>query len=162
MADCDSHGTSLQSLAHDRRLARAPRLWLRSDCIWQASRALLYRRPRGGLSRGLARRLRAPRTGGRGRIAGDTRMRLLVVGGGSIGKRHLTNFKKLGVEDLAVVDPREDRRQEVADRVGVTHAYPDLGDALNAAKFDGVVVGTPTVFHTDAAARCLAAGAHVL
>jgi predicted dehydrogenase len=89
-------------------------------------------------------------------------MRLLVVGGGSIGKRHLTNFKQLGVEDLAVVDPRPDRRQEVADRVGVTRGYPDLAAALDEATYDAVVVGTPTVFHTEMAAKSLNAGAHVL
>jgi predicted dehydrogenase len=89
-------------------------------------------------------------------------MKLLVIGGGSIGKRHLTNFKQLGVEHLAVVDPREDRRREVADRVGVTAGYPDLDAALRADKFDAVVVGTPTAYHTDAAARCLEHGAHVL
>jgi predicted dehydrogenase len=89
-------------------------------------------------------------------------MRLLVVGGGSIGKRHLGNFKQLGVEDLAVVDPREDRRQEVAQRTGVTTAFADLDAALSAARYDAVVVGTPTAFHTDAAARAIAGGAHVL
>jgi predicted dehydrogenase len=81
-------------------------------------------------------------------------MKLLVIGGGSIGKRHLTNFKQLGVDHLAVVDPREDRRREVAERVGVTAGYPDLDAALSADKFDAGVVGTPTAYKTDAAARC--------
>lgn len=36
----------------------------------------------------------------------------LLVGAGSIGKRHLNNMVELGVRNLFIVDPRGDRRQE--------------------------------------------------
>jgi predicted dehydrogenase len=88
-------------------------------------------------------------------------MRLLVVGGGSIGKRHLANFKQLGVSDLAVVDLRADRRQEVADKLGVSRSYADVDSALREG-VDAVVVGTPTAYHTSIALRAIEHGAHVL
>lgn len=88
-------------------------------------------------------------------------MRLLVVGCGSIGKRHVGNFKTLGVEHLGAVDTREDRRQEVVERLGVTSVYKNVDEAL-AEGYDAVLAGIPTRFHVDVASKAIAAGAHVL
>lgn len=43
-------------------------------------------------------------------------MRILVVGYGSIGKRHLRNLKALGADELLAYDPRPDRVQETGER----------------------------------------------
>ncbi len=42
-------------------------------------------------------------------------MKLLVVGTGSIGKRHIRNLIQVGIDanDITAVDTRTDRRQEV-------------------------------------------------
>jgi predicted dehydrogenase len=88
-------------------------------------------------------------------------MRVLVVGGGSIGKRHAGNFKQLGIERVGVVDPRADRRAEVTAKLGLTDTYESVDAALQNG-YDAVVVGVPTAFHTEVAHRSLAAGAHVL
>ncbi len=88
-------------------------------------------------------------------------MRLLVVGCGSIGKRHLGNFQALGVEHLGAVDTREDRRVEVAERFGVTSLYGSVDDAL-AEGYNAVLAGVPTRFHSEVAEKAIASGAHVL
>lgn len=88
-------------------------------------------------------------------------MKLLVVGCGSIGKRHLGNFKALGVEEVGAVDTRPDRLREAADRFGVSALFGSVEDAL-AAGWDAVVVGVPTRHHLHVAEQAVSAGAHVL
>jgi predicted dehydrogenase len=88
-------------------------------------------------------------------------MRALIIGAGSVGKRHLANFRQLGIEHLGAVDPRDDRRREIVERFGPARVYVDLDEALRDG-YDAVVVCSPTAYHTDAARRSLMAGAHVL
>ena len=88
-------------------------------------------------------------------------MRILIIGAGSVGKRHLNNFRELGVDALGAVDTREDRRREIAERFSSVRVHPRLDDALSEG-YDAAVVCTPTAFHTDAARRSLMAGTHVL
>ncbi len=82
--------------------------------------------------------------------------RILIVGAGSVGKRHANNLKALGVE-VAAVDPREDRRDEFPTDI----AYPTLDAALKDS-FDAVAVCSPTAFHVDQALAALDSGAAVL
>lgn len=89
-------------------------------------------------------------------------MRIAVVGCGSIGKRHLSNLKALGVDQLAAIDTREDRLEEVRDRIGSDIACFTRIDEALAPGCDGVIVGIPTAHHVDAAMAALSAGAHVL
>lgn len=77
---------------------------------------------------------------------------ILVLGTGSIGKRHIKNILAAGIpaEDLFVVEPRADRRAEAA-AIGVLPAntFETRAAALAARKFDGAVVATPTSMHYD-------------
>ena len=57
-------------------------------------------------------------------------MKVLIIGGGSIGTRHLRNLRTLGVDAVAVADPDEARRQ-AALAEGAREVFPDL-----AAGFD--------------------------
>ena len=86
-------------------------------------------------------------------------MRLLVVGCGSAGKRHLGNHQSLGVTDIGAVDTREDRREEVAQRFGVSQLYASMDEAL-ANPWDAVVVTTPPSSHVPVARAALDHGAH--
>lgn len=88
-------------------------------------------------------------------------MRLLIVGCGSVGKRHLGNFQKLGVPHLGAVDERRDRYQEVVERFGITAVYSSLDNAL-ADGYDAVLVCVPTRYHVEVAEKTVATGAHVL
>jgi predicted dehydrogenase len=88
-------------------------------------------------------------------------MRVLIIGCGSIGKRHLGNFQQLGVSHLGAVDPRPDRRQEVIERFGITAVYGSVEEALTDG-YEAALVGVPTHFHIGVAEKAVAAGMHVL
>jgi len=87
--------------------------------------------------------------------------KILIVGCGSSGKRHLGNFLSLGVQDIGAVDTRPDRRAEVVERFGVKWAYGTVEEALKE-RWEGVVVCTPPAFHVPVAAAAVGHGAHVL
>jgi predicted dehydrogenase len=82
-------------------------------------------------------------------------MRILVIGGGSIGRRHLMNLKSMDVGELLLVEPDAARRGEVADEAGVD-SFGTLAEGLDR-KPDMVVIATPSSMHVEqaiAAARC--------
>jgi predicted dehydrogenase len=71
--------------------------------------------------------------------------RFLVVGCGSIGKRHLGNLLKIGVKDILAFDPVETRRNEIRNDFGVEVVH-DFESALE----DGVrhvLICSPTSLH---------------
>lgn len=84
---------------------------------------------------------------------------LLVVGFGSVGKRHAQNLRDLGCR-ISCCDPQASRRAEEA---GAPEGrYADMEAALAADAFDGVVVCSPTRYHPDQVIRALEAGLPVL
>jgi len=85
---------------------------------------------------------------------------VLVVGAGSIGRRHMDNLRKLGVRRLAAVDSDASRLQHAAQEFG-TENYADLREALVRAQPDVVFVCTPPVFHVQNALDSLQRGADV-
>jgi predicted dehydrogenase len=109
------------------------------------------------------------------------RLHVLVIGAGSVGRRHATNLAALGCR-ISAVDPREDRLIELADAVaGVDpgagaggsattgHLGSDLAAALGGvaahdggAPLDAVVVASPTAHHVTQAIAALEAGLPVL
>jgi predicted dehydrogenase len=83
----------------------------------------------------------------------------LVIGGGSIGKRHLANLKTLGVEQLALVEPDSARQDAVAAELGV-HAVADIEAGLEWQP-DFAVVATPTHLHLEHGSRVARQGCHL-
>jgi predicted dehydrogenase len=82
-------------------------------------------------------------------------LRTLVVGGGSIGARHLNNLAGAGVTPLALVDPLKERRSSLcAD--GSIAGFETIEQGLSWGP-ELVVVASPTSMHIEhamAAARC--------
>lgn len=76
---------------------------------------------------------------------------ILIVGAGSVGKRHAGNLRTLGCT-VSGMDPRGDRAIEFARSHPGATAYPSLEAALAGGRFDGAVVCSPTAFHVD---QCL-------
>jgi predicted dehydrogenase len=87
--------------------------------------------------------------------------RVLVVGVGSIGERHVRCFAATGRASVSVCEVDADRRRAVAGRYAVTEAFADLGAAL-ASGPGVVVVCTPAHLHIPAALAAVRAGAGVL
>ncbi|MFZ0813935.1 MAG: Gfo/Idh/MocA family oxidoreductase [Candidatus Sulfotelmatobacter sp.] len=84
----------------------------------------------------------------------------LVVGAGSIGRRHLSNLKKLGLTRLAACDPHPERLEYVAGEFQA-ECFPSIEDGLEKFQPDIVLVCTPPVHHISQALQAVRAGAHI-
>ena len=67
---------------------------------------------------------------------------------------------ELGLEHVAAVDPREDRRDEAV-RDGAHQAYPSIDQALKADVFDFGVIALPTGLHIRTALPLAEKGLHL-
>lgn len=84
--------------------------------------------------------------------------KLLIVGAGSVGKRHLQNFAGLGAQ-VAAMDPNPARLAEAAAKTPLIAQFSSLENALDGAfAFDAAVICSPPSLHVDQTSRCVAAG----
>jgi predicted dehydrogenase len=75
---------------------------------------------------------------------------ILILGTGSVGKRHAINLSSLGCT-ISCMDTRSDRLEEVKQEIDVVGTYRSIEEAFSDSlkKYDGVVVASPPVFHVD-------------
>ena len=73
-------------------------------------------------------------------------MKILIVGSGSIAKRHLNNLKLLGYNDIIVLKREYDEEFENTHNVKVVTNY----DFIKLIKLDCVFICTPTSIHLEA------------
>ncbi|MFC1568325.1 Gfo/Idh/MocA family protein [Candidatus Margulisiibacteriota bacterium] len=85
-------------------------------------------------------------------------MRFLVIGGGSIGKRHLKNLIALG-QEAAVCEPQAERAGQIRKDLNVD-VFPDLNAAFERP-FDAVLITNPNIYHLQTAIRAAEAGCHL-
>jgi predicted dehydrogenase len=93
-------------------------------------------------------------------MSSDGLRRVLVIGVGSIGERHVRCFQATGSCEVSIVEVNEALRQTVADRYRV-RAYADLESALKDAP-QAAVVATPAHLHLPIATQLARAGVSVL
>jgi len=86
--------------------------------------------------------------------------KVLVVGSGSIGRRHLGNLASLGIRQLAVCDSREDRLAPAVEELKIS-GFSSYQKALAESRPDIVFICTPPISHLAQAGQALQAGAHV-
>jgi len=88
---------------------------------------------------------------------------IVIVGTGSVGKRHARNLSALGCT-VSCVDPRKDRLDEIAgEGVTLKAVFTSLEEAFAAEDtFDAVVVASPPSFHVDQSISALRRGKPVL
>ncbi|GAA0808016.1 Gfo/Idh/MocA family protein [Spirilliplanes yamanashiensis] len=88
-------------------------------------------------------------------------MRVGVVGCGYWGSKHLRVLQQTaGVGEVVAIDPRPERRAELATAANGVSAYARLRDALGHV--DAVVIATPPRHHVGLAHQALCAGKHVM
>jgi predicted dehydrogenase len=85
-------------------------------------------------------------------------VKVLIVGVGSIGLRHLRNLGELGVSDVRVC--RSGHGRDVTLPIPVTQ-HTSLEAALEARP-DAVIVANPTALHVPVSTRAAEAGCHLL
>lgn len=85
--------------------------------------------------------------------------RILIVGCGSIGRRHAMNLAPMA--ELAVVDARPELAQAVAAEYGAA-SFASVDAALESFAPRAVVVATPNDLHLPVARRAIEAGCDVL
>ncbi len=86
--------------------------------------------------------------------------RCLVVGCGSIGRRHAKNLKSLGLQHLGFCDTSPAALQYCRDEFQ-GESFSDYPEALRNFKPDIVLICTPPVYHVEEALAALQAQAHV-
>lgn len=92
--------------------------------------------------------------------AGDSDLRVAVVGYGSIGRRHVDNLLRLGAQRVTIVRRRWERNTAFTPPTGTT-IVASIEEAL-ARGVDLALICNPTSLHLDAAAPFVAAGAPTL
>lgn len=87
---------------------------------------------------------------------------ILIIGSGSVGRRHARNFAQFGCR-ISAVDPRTDRLDELAAEVSAEGRFTTLDEALvSGTHYDGAVIGSPPSVHVVQSLACLEAGIPLL
>src|SRR4029077_20773604 len=86
--------------------------------------------------------------------------RVLVIGVGSIGERHVRCFLATGRADVAIVETNESLEGDISRRYGVA-SFRDIETALFQQP-TGAVIATPAHWHVPQATTLLESGLHVL
>lgn len=87
--------------------------------------------------------------------------RVLVVGGGSIGERHLRCLQHTGRAEVLLCEVRDDLREQLIERYRPVEAFANFDSALGGA-FDAAVVCTPAQWHVPMGRRLVGLGKHLL
>ncbi len=87
--------------------------------------------------------------------------RILIIGGGSIGERHVRCFLGTGRAAVSVCEPRDEQRAFLERSYDLTAAYPDF-EGIDLSAFDAGVICVPAHLHIPCARRMAEAGMHIL
>jgi predicted dehydrogenase len=86
----------------------------------------------------------------------EVKRRVLIIGGGSIGERHLRCFQATGLANVSLCEPNAGLRTTLGDRYNVP-VFANFDDALAAETFDATVICTPAHLHIPLARQSLSA-----
>lgn len=88
-------------------------------------------------------------------------MRILVIGCGSIGRRHARNARALGAE-VVLCDIDQVRMHEFGKSIGASGYFADFAEAAKHSAADAAIVATPSNLHIEPARALLSSGVHVM
>jgi len=93
--------------------------------------------------------------------AGDTAVRLAIVGMGLVGRRHLAALSHIDSANICAVVDTDDNILELAEQAGIA-GYSDLSEMIINTRPDGIILSTPTNLHVSQGVDCIEAGIPVL
>ncbi len=85
---------------------------------------------------------------------------ILIIGGGSIGQRHLRNLLFLRAGNISVVETNKGRANQIAGKYRVT-VFASIEQALKSGSYNIAFICTPTAYHLDSALLCAGLGMHL-
>ncbi|TVY08975.1 Gfo/Idh/MocA family protein [Paenibacillus cremeus] len=92
-----------------------------------------------------------------------TKIKIGVIGAGSIAGLHLQSYQKNSDAELyAISDANADRAREKAEKYGIPHVYEDYHELLADLEIIAVSICTWNNSHAEIAIKALRAGKHVL
>lgn len=91
----------------------------------------------------------------------DSKNRILVVGTGSIGERHVRCYLATGRADVSICEAHSERRKAVAEAYAIESKFDDISEALKQS-WDAVLIATPAHTHIPIATLAVEAGNNVL
>ncbi|RMD86069.1 MAG: gfo/Idh/MocA family oxidoreductase [Candidatus Dadabacteria bacterium] len=96
------------------------------------------------------------------KAAGDAKLRVGIVGCGTIARTHVPYVRKAGGEIVGVADASPVCANELADRFAIQRVYSSITDLIDVEKPDVVHVLTPPHTHASVAIEALERGVHTL
>src|SRR5690606_35521409 len=100
----------------------------------------------------------------RGRPANEeeTGMKIVVVGQGAFGRKHLDGLRNMeGVEVASQAGRSPESTEKVAEQYGIPHWTTNLDEALAQPGVEAAIIGSPTQLHAKQAIQVMRAGKHV-
>ena len=89
-------------------------------------------------------------------------MKIVMVGQGAFGRKHLDGLKKIeGVEVAGLVGRSPDSTEAVAKQYGIAHWTSNLEEALALPGVEAAILTSPTQLHASQAIEVMRAGKHV-
>ena len=88
-------------------------------------------------------------------------LRVLVVGAGSIGERHIRAFRRMDRVSVSFVETQEARARQISERYECAQWFNDI-NAVPLHLFDAAVIATPADSHVPIGLLCAQAGLHLL
>jgi predicted dehydrogenase len=79
--------------------------------------------------------------------------RVLIIGSGGIGRRHLRGYAATGRVDLAIVEPHAERRAEAEAMFALAGSYASVDEA-DLSSFDLAVICAPAHLHVPLMLKC--------
>ncbi len=89
-------------------------------------------------------------------------MKIVMVGQGAFGQKHLDGLKNIpDVEVASLVGGNQESTASVAKKYGIPHYTKDLGEALARPGVEAAIITSPTQIHAVQAGQVMRAGKHV-
>nr|MBO2514958.1 oxidoreductase [Gammaproteobacteria bacterium] len=89
-------------------------------------------------------------------------MKIVVVGQGAFGRKHLDALKNIeDVEVVSLAGGSPDSTEQVAKQYGIPHWTTNLDEALAQPGVEAAIIASPTQIHAKQAIQTMRAGKHV-